>query len=284
MLNEYRTQGDGRWFPESAGELRKLTSGLLAAAEVTVEEGNEIVAAMAPHAGYAYSGAVAAHTYRALQECARAGQCPETVVILGFSHREAFPGVAWLDAKEIRTPVGTLPVDRALLTQLVGMDGGSYTDPEPHFGEHSAENQLPLLQVALPGVPVVLGIMGSHDASFCSGLARDLAEMATNQRLCVIASTDLLHDPDYEKVVDSDRNTLQMMEKLDFEGLNKAWSYKRQVCCGIGPVLTVIRIAMLLGCRRGRCLRYCNSGDIDPSGRGQWVVGYGAVIIERQCL
>lgn len=276
-MNVYRTHGDGRWFPGDRRTLQTLTSALLADAHVGTEAGRTVVAGIAPHAGYAYSGAVAAYTYRALQEAARHGNGPETVVVLGFSHRAAFKGLAWLEADIIRTPAGDLLADRTLMEQVAAVPG-VFFDVELHAGEHSAENQLPLLQAALPGVPVALGLLGGHDAGFRAALVSSLVAMAASRQICVIASTDLLHDPDYKQVVVSDERTLQMMERLDSEGLNKAWSYERQICCGIGPVLTALETAQALGCSRGQRLFYRNSGDVDPSGRGHWVVGYGSVV------
>jgi len=177
--------------------------------------------------------------------------------------------------------MGDMPVDRAFMDRVLQAGGdGMFLDQSFHAQEHSAENQLPFLQVALPQVPVAVALIGGHDPDVAIRLAAALQAAAQGRRMCVIASTDLLHDPDFDRVVASDQVTLGMMERLDFTGLNKAWSYTSQVCCGIGPVLTVLEVARRSGCRQGKCLAYCNSGDIDPAGRGQWVVGYGAMIFE----
>jgi AmmeMemoRadiSam system protein B len=278
----YRTHGDGRWFPGDGRELREMTVSLLAAADTGPVGDMPVVAGIAPHAGYAYSGAVAAFTFRALQEAARRGAGPETVVVLGFPHRASFRGLAWLDAAAIRTPMGEMQADRTLMERVAAEVPGVFFDTGPHAAEHSAENQLPFLQAALPGVPVATGLLGGHDEAFRMALVRSLVVAAATRRVCVIASTDLLHDPDYDRVVASDESTLRMMERLDSDGLNKAWSYERQVCCGIGPVLAALETARMLGCRHGRRLLYRNSGDIDPSGRGQWVVGYGSMVFTRE--
>jgi len=282
MKKEYRTHGDGRWFPADGRELRAMTATLLEAAQPGNAGRSPIIAGIAPHAGYIYSGAVAAHTYRAMQETVRHGNGPEIVIVLGFPHRASFRGLAWLDADTIRTPAGKIQADRTFMEQVAATVPGVFFDEDFHTGEHSAENQLPFLQEALPGVPVATGLLGMHDATFRETLVRAFASVASTRRLCVIASTDLLHDPDYGRVVASDERTMQMMESLDSRGLNKAWSYETQICCGIGPVLTALETATALGCTRGLRLYYCNSGDVDPSGRGQWVVGYGSVVFEQE--
>jgi len=277
-MTVFRTRGDGRWFAGEGRQLRAQVEAFIAAADGGVGGGVALAAGIAPHAGYAYSGGVAGYTYRALRESALQGNGPELVVVLGFSHRVPFEGVAWLDADAIRTPLGDLAADRAFMDRVRDTLPGVFLDVELHDGEHSAENQLPFIQVALPGVPVATGLIGGHAAGQPEALAAALRKAADGRRLFVLASTDLLHDADYDRVKTSDACTLQMMERLDSEGLNKAWSYGTQICCGIGPVLTALATARLAGCRHGQRLFYCNSGDIDPSGRGQWVVGYGSMV------
>jgi len=274
----FRTQGDGRWFPADAGRLRAAVEGFIAAADGAGCDGATLASGIAPHAGYAYSGGVAGHTYRALRESVRQGNGPEVVVVLGFSHRVPFEGVAWLDTDAIRTPLGDIASDRSFMERVRDRLPGVFFDVDLHDGEHSAENQLPFLQVAVPGVPVAVGLIGGHAAGQPEALAGAVRAAAARRRLFVLASTDLLHDADYDRVRASDARTLGMIERLDSEGLNRAWSYGTQICCGIGPVLVALESARLAGCRHGRRLFYCNSGDIDPSGRGQWVVGYGSVV------
>lgn len=277
-MTVFRTRGDGRWFPADAGELRAAIETFIAQAADAAADGAALAAGIAPHAGYAYSGGVAGHTYRALRESAQQGNGPDLVVVLGFSHRVPFEGVAWLDADTIRTPLGDLAADRAFMERVRDGLPGIFFDVDLHDGEHSAENQLPFLQVAVPGVPVAVGLVGGHAAGQPEALAAALRAAAAGRRVFVLASTDLLHDADYDRVRASDARTLQMMERLDSEGLNRAWSYETQICCGIGPVRVALETARLAGCRQGRRLCYCNSGDIDPSGRGQWVVGYGSMV------
>lgn len=277
-MTVFRTRGDGRWFPADAGELRGAIETFIDEASDAAGDGAALAAGIAPHAGYAYSGGVAGHTFRALRESARQGNGPDLVVVLGFSHRVPFEGLAWLDADAIRTPLGALTLERAFMEQVRDRLPGVFFDVDLHDGEHSAENQLPFLQVALPGVPVAVGLVGGHAAGQPDELAAALRAAAAGRRVFVLASTDLLHDADYDRVRASDAQTLLMMERLDSEGLNRAWSYETQICCGIGPVLVALAMARLAGCRQGRRLCYCSSGDIDPASRGQWVVGYGAMV------
>lgn len=276
----FRTKGDDRWFPGDPEILRHTIESCMSSA-VSDDWGTApLIAGIAPHAGYAYSGGVCGYTFRALQEAAVRQQGPDLVVVLGFSHRIAFDGVAWLDAEAIRSPLGDIRVDGTFVKQMVASMPNGFLDTRLHDGEHSAENQIPFVQVALPDVPVAVGLIGSQSGQWPRGLGEQLLKGAGKRRIVVLASTDLLHDPDYDRVCATDSRTLALMEKLDSGALHKAWSYQSQNCCGIGPVLCALDVAKQVGCRQGRLLCYRNSGDIDPSGLGQWVVGYGAMVFE----
>ena len=89
---------------------------------------------------------------------------------------------------------------------------------------------------------------------------------------------NLLHDADYEKVTNTDKNTLRLMEKMQIMKLWSEWSYDHQVCCGISPVMAAMKYAEKHGATIGDLLYYRNSGDDYPESRGNWVVGYGAVV------
>jgi AmmeMemoRadiSam system protein B len=275
-----KAYGSGRWFPGGHRSLVSAVEGYIEQAEVEPVAGR-IVGAIAPHAGYVYSGPVAGYAFRALRDNAREGQAPETVVILGFSHRGAFPGVALMDGDAIATPVGETDLDREAGDALAAGSDRIQFDYRPHMGEHSAENEIPFAQVALPDAKLVVGIIGDHEPATREALAAALQQLSARKRIVVVASTDLLHDASYERVCNTDKKTLSKIAALDETGLKDAWSFAEQVCCGIGPVLTTMRFAKLQGAESGTILRYRNSGDDHPESRGNWVVGYGAVVFAR---
>jgi len=269
--------GSGRWFPGSKRELHAMVNSFLDAADVPAISG-KIVGAISPHAGYIYSGKVSGYTFRALRENSRTQGSPHTVVVLGFSHRGGLPGVAVMDGDAIETPLGAAPLDREAAEALVAADTRIRFDYRPHAGEHSAENQVPFIQVALPSAKLVLALIGDHDERTIAALVSALNDLAARKRITVVASTDLLHDPDYDLVTATDETTMRQIAALDITGLQRRWSYANQVCCGIGPVLAVMRFAQAQGCRQGVALHYRNSGDDYPESRGNWVVGYGAIV------
>ncbi len=236
-----------------------------------------LVAVISPHAGYEYSGPVAGYAFRAIREDAAQRGAPDTVVILGFGHRATFRGVALLDGTAFATPLGLTPLDTETAGLMTAADPRITLDHRPHVGEHSAENQVPFVQAVLPGTPIVLALMGEPDPMLAAMLAAVLGRLASRKKVLVVASSDMLHDPDYKRVCATDRVTLTHVAALDGDGLRNAWSYDRQVFCGIGPVTAAMRFAQNQGCVKGTVLRYRNSGDDYPESRGQWVVGYGAV-------
>ena len=272
-----KTWGDNRWFPGDPSVLARDIESYLATAELPSVPG-PIVAGIAPHAGYPYSGPVAGHTFRALRDQAAAGVAPDTVVILGFSHRETFTGLALMDGGALVSPLGTTALDVEAATWLSEASPRIDFNYRPHRGEHSAENEIPFVQAALPDARLVIGLFGGHDAVCIEAVAEALLGLAKRRRVVVIASTDLLHDASHGRVSDTDRETLKIIASLDRQGLADAWSPVFQVCCGIAPVLTVMRYAEAMGSRAGTVLAYSNSGDTHPESRGSWVVGYGALV------
>jgi AmmeMemoRadiSam system protein B len=247
------------------------------AAEVPQVAGH-IVSAIAPHAGYEYSGKVAGYAFGALRENAQATGAPDTVVVLGLSHRRSFPGVALMDGAAFETPLGRTEIDREAVELLADAEDRIRIAYALHGDEWSAENEVPFVQVALPHARLVVGLTGDHDLETVSQLTSALNLLTERRRVVVLASSDLLHHPDYELVTRTDRDTLDRMSVLDLEGLRGAWGDSNQVCCGLGPVSAAMLFARAQGCRRGTVLHYRNSGDDHPEGRGHWVVGYGAIV------
>jgi len=272
-----RAWGAGRWFPTGEAALREAVTRYMDEASPPAVTGR-IVAAIAPHAGYQYSGSVAGYTFRALRDQVGAGKGPETVVVLGFTHRDSFTGCGLLDGDAIRTPLGDALLDREAARILCGAGRRVFEDARPHRGEHSAENEIPFIQAAAPDAKLVVGLIGDHQDETVTQLVEGLRALAKKKRIVVVASTDLLHDASYERVTKTDKVTLALIEKLDYQALLRTWSHREQVCCGIAPVVAAIRFARSQGEASGQVLYYRNSGDDYPESRGNWVVGYGAVI------
>ena len=224
--------GAGRWFQASPSGLRKEVEGYIEAASVPQIDGR-IVTALAPHAGFRYSGPVAGYTFRALRD-QPADKQPEVLVIAGFPHHESLRGCAVMDGSAIETPLGKHPIDMESASFLCTFSGIKF-GYEYHYGEHSAENEIPFAQVALPHIPIVVVLVG--DETGAQALSAALQQLNTKKRVCCVCSTDMLHDEDYSKVLRTDATTLEFTEKMDLKGLLSKWNYRNQIYCGMKPVL-----------------------------------------------
>ncbi len=177
-------RGGGKWFPGDGNQLRPMVSGFIRKAEVPEVKGR-IVAAIAPHAGYIYSGGVAGYTFRAIQNNASGGKPPETVVVLGFNHRRGFRGVAFMDGDALVTPMGEVRLDMEATSFLATSSKRLIIDYSLHGEEHSAENEIPFVQAALPDARIAVGLFGDHDPQTLSDLVSALSALAKKKRILV---------------------------------------------------------------------------------------------------
>lgn len=277
----HQAQGSGRWFDADGTHLRREIIQYLAAADVRLPEQARVIAAVAPHAGYLYSGAIAGHAYSALEQHAVRCGAPDVAVVLGISHSGMTGGVALLDGAALATPLGHAALSQECGDFLCRQEAGFYWDAQVHVGEHSVENQVPFLQVALPETPLVLGLVGTHDVVARTRVSEALSALACTKRVLVIASSDMLHDPSEERVRTTDERTCGMLSAMDSDGLLQSWSYTHQVLCGIAPTAMAMEYARAQGVTCGQVLAYGTSADVSPECRGQWVVGYGAVVFAK---
>lgn len=264
----------GRWYPGAADELQKTVDDYLARAEHAATD-DELIALVAPHAGYPYSGATAAHAYRQL-----AHRQFDTVVVLGPSHYDDFGAVAVSKKKFYATPLGTLELDQDFITKLSRQ---IVLTPVEQDREHSLEIQLPFLQRGLPPfklVPLMLAfpfyLVGARALETCAQLARALAECARGQRVLLVASSDLSHMSDYRAVQKFDARTEQLLAAFDIAGLaDYAWQTGECRACGDAPIVTTLLAAQQLGADRVRVFHRTTSADVTGEREhADYVVGY----------
>ncbi len=269
------------------GELERSflhRSGPGALPQAAKEGPGRIVAALAPHAGYRYSGPIAARTYAAL-----AGDgIPETVVILAPAHFRAGAPLAVWTRGQWETPLGRLSVDEELTHALVSAGGGLEEDPEPHWGyaggpEHSIEVQLPFLQFVYPqGAPSIVPIaVSERDFSSLTEAGQTIGEVIRGfgKKVVLIASADLSHYEPQERAERQDGDALGRFAEGDARGVFECvrrYPTQSDLLCSI-PVLTASRI---LGTRKGRILGYSTSGS--ETHNFAEVVGYGSAILEKE--
>ncbi len=269
----------GMFYPEDAGELRRNVETLLEAA--TPQYSNKpIVAAIAPHAGYIYSGPVAAYTFKTLQARYPTSAAPPptteqfspTVVVIAPSHRETFPYISVFTGQAYRTPLGEVPVAQELAEALVAADEYIMADWRGHLREHALEVELPFLQVIWPQLRLVPVVMGQQDWELCKLLGEHLASLARENAMLILASSDLSHYHSSDDAVEIDARFIDHLRAYDPAALHRA--LEEEVCqaCGGGPVVAAMIAARAIGADTVDILRYQNSGDV--SGDRSTVVGY----------
>ncbi|HEY5955005.1 MAG TPA: AmmeMemoRadiSam system protein B [Polyangiaceae bacterium] len=214
-------------------------------------------ALICPHAGYQYSGPIAASGYKLLM-----GHGFERVVLLGPSHRVAFEGVALPDADALETPLGPIDLDAEARTALLGEP--FRVDAAPHAKEHSLEVQLPFLQLTLGRFSVVPLVFGDVD----SGAVEKRLESLVDKKTLFIASSDLSHYYPYAAAKVLDHATVQAILALDTEAM------KTREACGKGPILALMQLAQSRHWKP-TLIDQRNSGD--TAGDRSRVVGYASI-------
>lgn len=268
----------GRFYPADAGQLRRAVEGYLA--DALPPSGQRPLVLIAPHAGYVFSGQIAADAYR------QATEYPvELVVILGTNHTTAgFDGISVYQGSGYRTPLGVARLDEDAAAELLKVDPRVAFRPEVHTSEHSVEVQVPFVQVAFPKARIVGVVVGTEELELTARFGAALAAVARGRDALIVASTDLSHYPSQEDAGPVDRQTLRAFASMDpaavastTEGLRRAGTGGLSTCaCGQGAVLVALAAGRHLGATRAVAVSYANSGDTVFGEPGR-AVGYGAL-------
>ncbi len=248
----------GLFYPAAAAALATEVDRLLARAPAAT--GPVPKALIVPHAGYPYSGPIAASAYARLRP---ARDIIRRVVLLGPAHRDWFEGLALPSAGAFRTPLGDIPIDRAAALTLGALPQVTMRD-DAHKAEHSLEVHLPFLQRLLPSFSLVPLAVGEAGAEEVAGV---LAAVWGGRETVIVISSDLSHYHEYDSACRLDRDTADAIERLDGGFLSG------ERACGYIPIRGLLHEASRRGLPVNRAdLR--NSGD--TAGSRKEVVGYGA--------
>jgi len=263
----------GAFYPDDPAELTRMIDGWLAKA---APPGEQVVGLVVPHAGYVYSGAVAAEAYAWLK-----GKKVDRVVVISPSHVDRFPFAAVYDGLAYSTPLGKIPVDAAFAAALAKSSRLIQISGRGHDGtgaraEHALEVQLPFLQRVLGEFKLVPIVMGEQSYEICRALGLALAASIKDSSTIIVASSDLSHYHPYDQAVKLDRRTLRAIEEWDYLSFLRNTEAGVWEACGAGPIAATMIACERLGARQARLVKYANSGD--TSGDRSRVVGYGAMV------
>lgn len=269
----------GQFYSENPETLRKeITSYLDAAAVPAI--GGDIVAIVSPHAGYTYSGQVAAYGYRLVR-----GAAYEAVVVISPSHVEYFPYASVFPGAAYRTPLGEVPVDAGLAklvaskSDLVRMDMKGHETRSFQRSEHALEVQLPFLQVALGSFKLVPIVMGDQSPRVVEALGNALSQALKGKKILIVASSDLSHFHEDGQARKLDGIFQERLLDFDPAKLLRELSTKGTEACGGGPVVAAMIAAKSLGAAKCVVLHYANSGDV--TGDTSSVVGYVSAVMVK---
>lgn len=257
----------GRFYPGEPAELQAAVQRLLAA--VQPAHLGRVRALIAPHAGYACSGAVAAAAYRTLEPGAPAVSTRLPVVyMLGPAHWRPVDGVGLPRSTSFATPLGTVEVASDRVAHLLHLGGQYRLNEAAHVPEHALEVQLPFLQMTLGGFAIVPMLF--DDGADPERMAIDLAAMLEGHTDdLVVVSSDLSHYQSYQQAIILDHSLLKAVATGNLAEANNGEA------CGLLPILCLMRVAQHFGWKP-HLRAYANSGDTCGSQRE--VVGYGAVV------
>ena len=253
----------GQFYPGSGAELGHQLDRML-----HPEKELPFMGAVVPHAGYIYSGQVAAEVYSRLPKA-------ETYVIIGPNHHGLGSPVA-LSRESWRTPLGDVEPDLELADALAGSIIDH--DETAHMHEHSIEVQIPFLQRRFQGFKILPICMGLQDEQTAVEVGQELSRAVKklNRSCKVIASSDFTHYKPQETAKKVDAKLLEAIINMDVPELYERVYRYDATACGYGPIAVTITAAAALGAKAGKLLAYATSGDV--SGDYSQVVGYGAVV------
>jgi len=263
----------GMFYPGEKETLEENLNGYFNNAELSSFSFRKIHGIISPHAGYPYSGPVAAYGFKLLKKIDI-----KNIIVVAPSHREYFSGFSIYPGKYFETPLGNIAIGTKTCDLFVeAIDSIKYTETG-HRDEHSLEVQLPFLQTIYPNgfnlIPVVMGDCSLQDID---DFANTMAGMAKDEDFIIIASSDLSHFHPYNKAVKTDNNLISILQKFDIDKLEIGYQNRSLEACGLGPILLLMKYAKFVGVPLFKKLNYKNSGD--TSGMMDQVVGYLSAVI-----
>ncbi|MCR4317181.1 MAG: AmmeMemoRadiSam system protein B [Planctomycetes bacterium] len=270
----------GSWYPEDADELRETLAGFF---ESDPPERKSALGVMTPHAGYVYSGKIAARTFAS-------AQVPDVALILAFSHRPYRRGIFLAPREDWETPLGTARINEYLFSELALHAEVFEIDGIEHESEHSAELQVPFLQFENPKIEICAVNVNTRDKGALAAAAKLIADAissydsrlsARGQRgkVLIVASSDMSHEfhsrNPLARANSQDSLALEALLTMDVPHFLETIESHDVTMCGVGPVATLMHVCNILERPTAEIVCRGTSSDVSPS--KDRVVGYAGV-------
>lgn len=267
----------GMFYPGNSQELTSTIENYLSKTELVID--GKIGGLVSPHAGYVYSGPVAAWSYRQVQ-----GNTYDVVVVIAPSHFEYFNGSAVYRGEFYETPLGRIPIDQELAKELadasphIRLSNAGHDPSSMGQAEHSLEVQLPFLQKTIGQFKLVAIIMADQSWQNVEKLGEALAKVLKDKKALIVASSDLSHYHSYETAYKIDQSLIDYFSDFELKKIVQKCETREIEACGHGPIGAMMQACSLMGFKKSKVIKYATSGDV-PVGEKSQVVGYlsGAV-------
>jgi MEMO1 family protein len=235
----------------------------------------KIVGIIVPHAGFMYSGPIAANSYFHLAADGR----PEDFIIIGPNHTGIGTAVSIMDEGIWKTPLGKVKINSELARKILEKGTIAKRDVSAHSQEHSVEVQLPFLQYVYKKFEFVPICMLDQTYEACLDLGTAISEVISNKNAVIITSSDFTHFERNEIAHKKDKKALEAIEKLDAKKFLDIVNYENMSVCGYGPIAAMLIAAKKMKANSCEILRYATSGDV--TGDETRVVGYAAAKVMK---
>ncbi|MBL7135841.1 MAG: AmmeMemoRadiSam system protein B [Candidatus Marinimicrobia bacterium] len=271
----------GMFYPEDPKQLSSVCNQYLdSAGEKSLNV--KPIGIIVPHAGYVYSGQVAAYAFKELKNADY-----DAAIILGPSHIEYFPFASVYSGNSYSTPLGKIHIDKKIVSlcetedKFVRLSSRGHRFKPFERGEHSLEVELPFLQTVLGNIPIVPIVIGTMDWNVIQALGERLGEIASKKNVILIASSDLSHFHSYSECKKIDNGLISRLKLLNPKSFYNGLASKDFEACGGAPITAMMIAAKKAGANSIKVLKYANSGDIAYGDKSR-VVGYLSAVLYNE--
>ncbi|MFW6139994.1 MAG: AmmeMemoRadiSam system protein B [Acidobacteriota bacterium] len=261
----------GKFYDSRPEVLSKQMDQWLEEVECKPEPDFHLKAIMAPHAGYVYSGKVAAYAYKQVQ-----GKSFDTVVVIGPSHHFGFRGCSIYSEGKYASPLGLIEIDQDLAKKLSRETGFGFI-PKAHEKEHSIEVQIPFIQKTIPDAKIIPVVTGIPSKDSIKKLSEGITAIASKKKVLIVVSTDMSHYLSKREANKRDENTIHLILTKDIQKLESKILKQENILCGGAGVLTALQYASRFGETHIDLLHYDDSSS--AGGSESQVVGYMAAAV-----
>jgi len=267
----------GLFYPDKKEELLQAVESLFldskfgpGALPPSSNERQKIYGIVSPHAGYVYSGAIAANAFYEISSLNF-----DTVIIIGPNHYGIGTEVGIMDEGSWITPFGKIQIDGKLASEISDQCSIVEVDPIAHSRDHCIEVQIPFLQYINKSATVLPIILRDQEKNTSIELGKCLAKIIKNRKVILIASSDLTHYEPNDRAHAKDTKLISSIQEMNTSNFYSVLEDFQVTACGYGAIASVMTAAKECGAVKGKLLRYATSGDV--TGDISSVVGYSAI-------